>query len=309
MNKRRPKIGLALGSGAARGWSHIGIINALEERGIVADIVTGTSIGSLVGAAYADGRLADLEKWVRTLKWHDVIGYFDISLDGGFIAGKKLFNFLEEHFYDKDITQLAKPFGAVATNMESGIEVWLRDGPVMDAARASASIPGFFTPVRHDGSWMVDGGLVNPIPVSLCRAMGAEIVIAVDLNATLMWREDLGWQSPPEAIPKVEESDNQFMQQVKRLADKVWPDSLSKALMKDRDEVPSILEVLSRSLNIMQLRISRSRMAGDPPDILLTPRLNEIDMLDFHRAAECIEEGENSVARIENQLRFFNLMQ
>jgi len=306
---RRPKIGFALGSGAARGWSHIGIINALEKRGIVADIVTGTSIGSLVGAAYADHRLADLETWVRTLKWRDVISYFDISMDGGFIAGKKLFNFLEEHFYDKDITELAKPFGAVATNMESGIEVWLRDGPVMDAARASASIPGFFTPVRHDGSWMVDGGLVNPIPVSLCRAMGAEIVIAVDLNATLMWREEeLGWQSPPEAMPKAEQSDNQFIQQVKKLTDKLWPDNLGKALLKSRDEVPSILEVLSRSLNIMQLRISRSRMAGDPPDILLTPRLHDIDMLDFHRAAECIEEGENAVERIENQLRFLNLM-
>jgi NTE family protein len=309
MSKRRPKIGFALGSGAARGWSHIGVINALAERGIEADIVAGTSIGSLVGAAYADNHLAELEEWVRGLKWHDVIGYFDISMDGGFITGKKLFNFLKEHFYTKDITELAKPFGAVATDMESGIEVWLRDGPVMDAARASASIPGFFTPVKHDSTWLVDGGLVNPIPVSLCRAMGADIVIAVDLNATLMWREEeLGWQNPPEAIQKHEESENAFMAQVGKLKDKLWPNELGKTLLEDRDDFPSILEVLSRSLNIMQLRISRSRMAGDPPDILLTPRLTDIDMLDFHRAAESIEEGANAVARIENQLRFFHLM-
>jgi NTE family protein len=310
MSRRKPKIGFALGSGAARGWSHIGVINALAERGIEADIVAGTSIGSLVGAAYADNHLPELEEWVRGLKWHDVIGYFDISMDGGFIAGKKLFRFLQQHFYTKDITELAKPFGAVATDMESGIEVWLREGPVMDAARASSSIPGFFTPVKHNGTWLVDGGLVNPIPVSLCRAMGADIVIAVDLNATLMWREeDLGWQNPPEAIQKHEESDNAFMVQVRKFKDKLWPNELGKTLMNARDdEIPSILEVLSRSLNIMQLRISRSRMAGDPPDILLTPRLTDIDMLDFHRAAESIKEGENAVARIEQQLRFYNLM-
>lgn len=309
MTKRKPKIGIALGSGAARGWSHIGVINALAERGIEVDIVAGTSIGSLVGAAYADNRLAELEDWVRSLKWRDVISYFDISMDGGFIAGKKLFNFLQEHFYDKDITDMAKPFGAVATNMESGIEVWLREGPVMDAARASSSIPGFFTPVKHNGTWMVDGGLVNPIPVSLCRAMGADIVIAVDLNATLLWgEEELGWQNPPEAMQKAQASENQFMQQVRKLADKLWPNDIGKTLLKERDEVPSILEVLSRSLSIMQLRISRSRMAGDPPDILINPHLTDIDMLDFHRAGECIEEGNNAVARIENQLRFFNLM-
>ncbi|MBD3670398.1 MAG: patatin-like phospholipase RssA [Gammaproteobacteria bacterium] len=311
-SNKKTKVGLALGSGAARGWSHIGVINALEKLGIEPDIIAGTSIGSLVGAAYADDRLEALEKWVRALKWHDVVGYFDISLDGGFIAGKKLFHFLRENFYEKDITDLAKPFGAVATDMESGVEIWLREGSVMDAARASSSMPGFFTPVKHNGTWLLDGGLVNPIPVSLCRAMGANIVIAVDLNATLMWREeDYGWQNPIEAMEKPQEErdeNGEFIDKMKKFKDFIWPDALGKTLMEDRDEVPSIIEVLSRSLNIMQLRISRSRMAGDPPDIVVTPRLTNINMLDFHRASESIVAGEEAVSRIENQLKFYNLI-
>lgn len=307
--KRKPRIGIALGSGAARGWSHIGVINALEKRGISADIVTGTSIGSLVGAAYADNKLAELEAWVEALKWHDVISYFDISMDGGFIAGKKLFRFLREQFYDKDITELSKPFGAVATNMDTGIEVWLRSGPVMDAARASSSIPGFFTPVAHEDGWLVDGGLVNPIPVSLCRAMGADIVIAVDLNSSPMWSgESLNWQTAVEPQPLKSSSNNNFVNHITELKNKIWPSDISQSLLEKRDDVPSILEVLSRSLNIMQLRISRSRMAGDPPDVLIRPSLPDIDMLDFHRAAECIKEGEAAVQRMETQLRYFHLM-
>lgn len=307
--KRKPKIGIALGSGAARGWSHIGVINALEKRGISPDIITGTSIGSLVGAAYADNKLAELEAWVEELKWHDVISYFDISLDGGFIAGKKLFRFLRDNFYTKDITELSKPFGAVATNMDTGIEVWLREGPVMDAARASSSIPGFFTPVAHEDGWLLDGGLVNPIPVSLCRAMGADIVIAVDLNSSPMWSDEgFDWQSAVEPQPSQSRSDNAFVNQLNQLKNKIWPSDIGQSLLEKRDDVPSILEVLSRSLNIMQLRISRSRMAGDPPDILIRPSLPDIDMLDFHRAAECIQEGEAAVERMETQLRYYHLI-
>jgi len=307
--KRKPRIGIALGSGAARGWSHIGVINALEERGISPDIITGTSIGSLVGAAYADNKLAELEAWVEELKWHDVISYFDISMDGGFIAGKKLFRFLRENFYDKDITELGKPFGAVATNMDTGIEVWLREGPVMDAARASSSIPGFFTPVSHEDGWLLDGGLVNPIPVSLCRAMGADIVIAVDLNSSPMWSdESLDSQTAVEPQSAQSSSDNAFVNQLTQLKNKIWPSDIGQSLLEKRDDVPSILEVLSRSLNIMQLRISRSRMAGDPPDVLIRPSLPDIDMLDFHRAAECIKEGEAAVLRMETQLRYYHLM-
>ncbi|MBD3610673.1 MAG: patatin-like phospholipase RssA [Gammaproteobacteria bacterium] len=305
MRHRKPKIGLALGSGSARGWSHIGVINALNERGIEPDIISGTSIGSLVGAAYADNKLNELEAWVRELQWHDVISYFDISLEGGFITGKKLFKFLHAHFYDKNIEELEKPFGSVATDMNTGLEVWLREGSLLTAARASASMPGLFTPVKHDERWLVDGGLVNPIPVSLCRAMGADIVIAVDLNATLMWKETTLHKT---STDNIHNDDPSLIHKLKQFKEKYWPSDVGKTLMENRDEVPSIMEVLSMSLNIMQLRISRSRMAGDPPDILITPKLSNIDMLDFHRANEMIEEGGNAVRRIENQLRFHHLI-
>src|SRR5690606_20829651 len=172
MQRTKLKIGLALGSGSARGWSHIGIIRVLEEAGIVPDIVCGTSIGSLVGAAYADGQLDFLERWVRALTWQSVIGLLDLSMNGGLIHGERLFAFLRSHFNDKDVAALPKAFGAVATELITGREVWLREGSVIDALRASAALPGLFKPHQIKGRLLVDGALVNPVPVSLCRAMG-----------------------------------------------------------------------------------------------------------------------------------------
>src|SRR5690554_6622163 len=186
MPRTPPKIGLALGSGSARGWSHIGIIRVLEEAGISPDIVCGTSIGSLVGAAYADGQLESLEKWVRGLTWQSVVGLLDFSINGGLIHGEKLFSFLRAHFKEQDVASLSKAFDAVATELMTGREVWLREGSVIDAVRASAALPGLFRPSQLNGRLLVDGALVNPVPVSLCRAMGADIVIAVDLNTDLM---------------------------------------------------------------------------------------------------------------------------
>lgn len=180
----KTRIGLALGGGSARGWAHIGVIRALQDAGIEPDIVCGTSIGALVGAAYVGGELDPLEAWVRSLRLQTVVGFLDFSLTGGLIKGEKLIGFFRNHFVDRDIRELARPFGAVATDLQRGREVWLREGPVTDAVRASIALPGLFTPVQLDGRWLVDGGLVNPVPVSLCRAMGADLVIAVDLNTT-----------------------------------------------------------------------------------------------------------------------------
>ncbi|MBU4499706.1 MAG: patatin-like phospholipase family protein, partial [Gammaproteobacteria bacterium] len=183
-----PRIGLALGGGSARGWAHIGVIRALKDAGIEPDIVCGTSIGALVGAAYVGGELDRLEDWVRSLRPQTVVSFLDFSLNGGLIKGDKLIDFFRSHFVDREICDLARPFGAVATDLRRGREVWLRDGRVTDAVRASIALPGLFTPVLRDGNWLVDGGLVNPVPVSLCRAMDADIVIAVDLNADLLGR-------------------------------------------------------------------------------------------------------------------------
>ena len=179
---RKPRIGLALGAGGARGWSHIGVIDTLAEAGIRPDVVCGTSMGALVGASYAAGQLDRLEDWAVSLGWRDVFGLMDFTWRGGLIRGKKLFEFMRSRFGLQDIASLPMPYGAVATELASGREVWLREGHVLDAVRASIAIPGVFAPVLRDGELLVDGALVNPVPVNMCRALGAEVVIAVDLG-------------------------------------------------------------------------------------------------------------------------------
>ncbi len=177
---RKLRVGLALGSGSARGWAHIGVIRALEAAGIHPDVVCGTSIGALVGGAYVAGELDRLEEWVKTLKMKDVIAFMDFTLSGGLVRGGRLMDHFREHFTDRQIEQIATPFAAVATALDTGAEIWLRSGSIFEAVRASVAVPGFFAPVFHDGMVLVDGGLVNPVPVSLTRALGADIVIAVD---------------------------------------------------------------------------------------------------------------------------------
>src|SRR5512139_1319531 len=196
---RKPRIGLALGSGSARGWSQIGVIRVLEQAGISPDVVCGTSIGALVGAAYAAGEIGRLHDWVKGLRWQAVVSMVDLRMNGGLVEGGKLVDFFRAHFRDEGIARLPKAFGCVATELASGREIWLRDGPVIDSVRASIAMPGLFTPVERDGRLLVDGGLVNPVPVSLCRAMGADIVIAVDLNWDLIGRRH--W-TPGQAEPK-----------------------------------------------------------------------------------------------------------
>ena len=299
--KRRPTVALALGGGAARGWAHIGVINALEERGIQVDMVCGTSVGALVGAAYAAGQLARLEEWVRALKWQDVVGFLDLTLSkGGVIQGRRVFEELRRHYGVERIEELQLPFGAVATNLNNGLEVWLREGSVMQAVRASASLPGLFTPVYHNGHWLVDGGLVNPVPVSLCRAMGAELVIAVDLF--LQRTIPLNDGEEPEQEDDDEES---WFASAREITARMWEMGVKQKLLGAVGGEPSIFEVVSGSIHIMQMRISRSRMAGDPPNLLIAPVVENIGLMDFHRAAEAIEEGARAVKRIDAQLPLF----
>ena len=170
---RKLRLGLALGSGSARGWAHIGVIRALEERGVKPDIVCGSSIGALVGAAYASGKLGELEQWVTGLAWTTVVRLMDLTWRGGLIRGTRLFTLFRTIFEDREIAELPIPYGAIATELNSGRELWLRQGNVLEAVRASCAMPGLFTPVVRDGIVLVDGGLVNPVPVSMCRALGA----------------------------------------------------------------------------------------------------------------------------------------
>jgi NTE family protein len=287
-----PRIGLALGSGSARGWAHIGVIRALAEAGIEPDIVCGTSIGALVGAACAGGELDRLEHWVRSLSRQTVVSFLDFSLSGGLIKGDKLIDFFRSHFVDRDIRELERPFGAVATDLRRGREVWLREGRVTDAVRASIALPGLFTPAWLDGSWLVDGGLVNPVPVSLCRAMGADIVIAVNLNSDLLGRHLKA--KPAKATGK------RALAEPDTLADTVMAriqTGMSHLGINHRDEPapPAMLDVLASSINVMQVLITRSRLAGEPADVMVTPRLAELDLMAFHLAGIAIDAGRRAV--------------
>ncbi len=290
MNLPRPrKIGLALGSGSARGWSHIGVIRALERAGIVPDIICGTSIGALVGAVYAAGELDRLEPWVRSLTWKSVVGLLDFKMGGGLIEGGKLVDFFRARFQDEGIARLGKPYGCVATELYSGREVWLREGPVIDAVRASIALPGLFTPAQQEGRLLVDGGLVNPVPVSLCRAMGADVVIAVDLNWDIMLKHRRVVET---------EKENEGPASRGALLDAILAKLRPVARGDDGGvaaiDMPSMLDVLTISLNIMQMRITQSRMAGEPADIVIRPRLDNVAPMDYHLAAPTIAEGERA---------------
>jgi NTE family protein len=251
-----------------------------------------------VGAAYVGGEFDRLEAWVKSLRLQTVMSFLDFSLGGELIKGDKLIAFFRSHFVDRHIRELARPFGAVATDLRRGREVWLREGRVTDAVRASIALPGLFTPALHDGSWLVDGGLVNPVPVSLCRAMGADLVIAVDLNADL-----LGRHLRPGAA-----------QVARRPAE---TETLSDAVMAriqtgmaqfgiDHDNgprPPAMLDVLASSINIMQVLITRSRLAGEPADVMVTPRLASLGLMEFHRAGVAIEAGRRAVEAALPQLQ------
>ncbi|NMG44615.1 patatin-like phospholipase RssA [Aromatoleum toluvorans] len=301
-DKAGPVIGLALGSGAARGWAHLGVLRVLAREGIEPQIICGCSIGAFVGAAMASGDLEKLTQWAEALKWQDVVSLLDVSLRGGLIKGQKLIQFFERNFVDRDFSQLDRRFACVATELETGREVWLREGSVSRAVRASIALPGLFTPIPRDGRLLVDGGLVNPVPVSLCRAMGADIVIAVDLGSDMVGR---AWRPTP--ADEEETTDGWTERLFARLgltmsaigngSGRSAPSPATEAAL------PSLMTVLTSSINIMQVRIARSRLAGEPADVQISPRLGHIGTMDFHRAREAIAEGEAAVTNMLPALR------
>jgi len=284
----KPRVAIALGSGSARGWAHIGVLRALLQAGVVPDIVCGTSMGAFVGAAYASGSLDPLEGWARGLTRRDVLGFFDVSLGaGGLIKGEKLLGYTSRLFLDETFADLDKPFACVATDLASGREVWLREGRILDAVRASVALPGLLVPQLLDGRYLVDGGLVNPVPVSLCRALGADFVIAVDLSMdTIGLRQRRGDASAPAPA---------------------WRQTMGRWLGREGDGEdvtrPSLADVVSNSIAIMQGRISRSRLAGEPADVLIAPRLGQLGLLDFHRAHEAIAAGRMAAEHMLPMLR------
>ncbi len=280
------RIGVALGSGAARGWAHIGVLRGLKRLGIEPTIVCGTSIGAYVGAAYAGNKLDALELWVRDLTKLRQTRLFDFQFGGsGIIAGRKFLQFFDKALPGSQIEELPRRFACVSTDLHSGQEVWLQAGSTADAVRASCALPSLVPAVRMDGRWLLDGALVNPIPVSVCRAMGAHFVIAVNLNS------DVFGAANGNGSRQHEDGGEALTKATSNLP---GADFLRRVASRQSDE-PSILTVLTQSLTIIQDRISRSRLAGDPPDVAISPRLGDIGVFQFDRAEDCIAAGEAAV--------------
>ena len=293
---RRPVIGLALGGGAARGFAHIGIVRALIAHGIIPNVIVGTSIGAVVGGAYATGQLDTLEAWARSLQPRNIFGYLDIRLNGsGLIGGTKLAAQLETAIGPTLIEDLPIKFASVATEVRTGHEIWLTHGRMVDAIRASYALPGIFSPVLVGDRWLVDGALVNPVPVSAARALGAEIVIAANLSSDVFTHSTTIFSHG--ALPDAPE---QIIEPVppKRGFGKLF--SAERTVKREffgGGGRPGISSVMVDAFNIMQDRITRARLAGDPPDLLITPRVGQIGWFDFHRASDLIAFGSRAAER------------
>lgn len=307
------KVALALGSGAARGWAHIGVIKALEEMGVRINMVAGTSIGSLVGAGYASGRLAEIEQWVLGMNRWEVFNLLDFGFNhGGIIGGEKVFNRAREEFGQRNIEDLPVTYGAVATDLYSGREIWLRKGDLYDVSRASCAMPGVLSPKSLDGRWLIDGGLVNPVPVSLCRALGADFVIAVHLNSQLNSKalKRRGRSIPPQTETEQLEKEKPDMEAHEEdehgFFDSLWSgskeylDSFKERFRNNGEKAPGMFSVMASSIDIMQERITKARMAGDPPDILVQPKLGHIGIMEFYRGQEAIELGYDTTTRMRD---------
>jgi len=285
----RPTIGLALGGGAARGFAHIGILRTLIANGIQPDIIAGTSIGAVTGGCYAAGHLDELEHWARLLTRRRIFGYLDFSLGGsGLIGGVRLADRLSSTLGETSFDELSLRFAAIATEIGTGHEIWLTRGRLADALRASYALPGIFPPVHIGRRWLIDGAMVNPVPVSAARALGARLVIAVNLNADLFGRGTTIYDHGPEDD---EEFVREALQQRRSLAGIFGAEWLFKRQVVGTPARPGLSTVMVEAFNIVQDRITRARLAGDPPDVLVSPRLGRIGLFDFHRAEEAIALG------------------
>jgi NTE family protein len=301
------KIGLALGSGSARGWAHIGVIKALDEAGIRLDYVAGTSAGALVGAVYASGRIESFQDVVLQLDWKRVVSYLDVVFPKtGLIDGNKIADFVRANVGKKNIEDLHIPFCAVSTELATGNEVLIKDGDIIEAVRASISTPGIFIPVKRNNAILVDGGLVNPVPVSVVRKMGADLVIAVNLNHGIVAKRRIRKTHKPYRGGCTEEEgtahDATKGSGIRDALHKRF-DTLDIPAIKhvrhwmSRDPVPNIFEIIIDSINIMEAQITTARLKTDPPDLLIQPDLGHIRFLEFNRAQEAIVAGYEAAKR------------
>lgn len=293
-------IGIALGGGMARGFAHIGVLKTLNKNGIYPSIVTGTSIGAVVGGCYLAGKLAEFEDWARSLNRMRIFSYLDFRVrSAGLIGGKRLEAVLEKNFRDMSIEDLPHPFIAIASDLLTGHEVWLRRGKMVEAMRASFALPGVFPPVERNHRFLADGALVNPLPIAPCQAMGARMTIAVDLNSDIIGKA----AQPGQSYQRVAGFDMFSDADVPPAEQRKISSGLTKRLFRREDNNPSLFGVMISALGIMQDRLTRSRLAGDPPDIHLKPRIGHIGLLEFEKASELIEIGEEAAEKALPEIR------
>src|SRR5215207_1696977 len=302
------KIGIALGGGAARGWAHIGVMRVLEREGIAPDVIAGSSVGAVVGGCYAAGKLDEIEEFAKSLTKRRVMGLLDFHITGsGLIAGDRLRRLLEHDLADLRIEDLPLRFAAIATELGTGHEIWITRGPLVEALRASYALPGVFDPVKLGGRWLIDGAIVNPIPVTTARALGADLVLCVNLNGdirirgTVIQSHSAERDEPDEIVEAVTEERRRWSVLNPML------DAAGRMRSRGRrSDAPGIASVMVDAFNITQDRIARSRLAGDPPDVMIAPKLSPVGLFEFHRAEECIELGKQATERVLPDL--FELM-
>jgi len=302
--RSRKSVGLVLGSGASRGWAHIGVIRALEEANISIDYIAGSSVGAYVGAIYASGSLGSLEKFLLEMDGKKIFSYFDVVFPkSGLLNGsKRVQELFSMHTDAEKFSDLYIPVMMVATDLERGKKVILKSGSILKALRATMSYPGLFEPVRMGGRWLVDGGIVDPVPVGLARAMGARVVIAVDLNSRLVSRPKaydtvLTAEDSKQTKPETSSAEGEKRSElVKKMAD--FYENIEHSVRQKTSDIlhrdvtsPDIVETVMTSVGIMQERITRTNLAVEQPDILIQPRLGELKMMNFDKIKHTIEEG------------------
>lgn len=318
------QVGLALGSGGARGWAHIGVIRALEDAGIAIDCVAGTSIGAFVGAIYAGGSLDDLEAFVREIEWRTIVSLLDVEFPTrGLLDGEKIYELISTHLLDTRLEDTRIPFACVATDLQSKQAVILNTGSMVDAVRASISIPGVFTPFKMGESYLVDGGVVNPVPVDVLQGMGADRVIAVNLNHP--YSDETESDAPTYESPDTydldiqttasEQSEGQAREQKFEWLENVKSryelvrESLETKIenwMPQQPEGPNIFDAIGTAMNIMEQQVTKVNLEIYSPDSLIEPNLSQVGIFDFHRAQSTIREGyrrtEQMIPEIEKLL-------
>ena len=296
----KPGIGLALGGGMARGFAHIGVLNCLDRHGIKPSIVAGTSIGAVVGGCYLVGKLKEFEEWALSLNRLKILSYLDIRVrSAGLIGGSRLNNLLLQHFKDLKVEDLETPFITIAADLLTGHEVWIRKGPMIEAMQASFALPGVFPPVKRNHRFLVDGALINPVPVSACQAMGARMTIGVDLHADIIGKA----AKPGQAYQTVAGFDLFNDADVPPEEQEKVSTGMTRRLFRREKNNPSLFGVMVSALGIMQDRMTRSRLAADPPDVHIKPQIGHIGLLEFEKGRELIAEGDAACERMIPTIR------